>query len=240
MDYEFKDNATKIALKKKAESYYMQNKLEESLKTYEQLISYYKPNEELLRQFDLLKIIGGIYGLLKNPQQTIEIYIKALKIFNSLEEDIQEQALEEKLLLLYDLAAVYSKLKQHPKALLIYKNLLNLHTEYGPLVGIADDLFEIANIYYKQEDYYKALENYYESLKLYDDLKHQGQQGIIHYHIGEILHLKENFTEAFPHLDKALMIFTKINLEMPFEVIEENEYYRKAKTLWEHIKRRMI
>ena len=113
-----------------------------------------------------------------------------------------------------------------------------MHTEYGPLVGIADDLFEIANIYYKQEENYKALENYHESLKLNDELEHQGQQGIIHYNIGKIFHLKENFTEAFPHLDIALMIFTKINLEMPFEVIEENEYYRKAKILWEDCKKR--
>ena len=70
-----------MAFKKKAEIYYRQNKLEESLKTYENLISYYKPNEKLLKQFDLLKTIGGIHGLLKNPQQTIEIYIKALKQF---------------------------------------------------------------------------------------------------------------------------------------------------------------
>ena len=48
--------------------------------------------------------------------------------------------------------------------------------------------------------------------------------------------MQENANEAFKHLDKALMIFTKINLEMPFEVVEENEYYLKAKTLWDDIK----
>jgi len=121
-------------------------------------------------------------------------------------------------------ALSYSKLKQYQRAMLIYKNLLKIHTKHGPLVGIANDLFEIANIYYKQEDYHNALENYYECLKLYDELKHQGQQGIIHYYIGKIFHSQEKFTEAFTHLDKALMIFTKLNLEMPFEVIEENDY----------------
>lgn len=55
-------------------------------------------------------------------------------------------------------------------------------------------------------------------------MKHPGQEGIVHYYIGKILHLQENVNEAFKHLDKALMIFTKINLEIPFEDIEENEY----------------
>ncbi len=226
----------RIALKKKAEIYYMQNNLQESLETYEDLISYYKSKEEPLRQFELLKNIGKIYGLLNNSNKAIENYNNALEKFNSLEKERQKEFLEEKIFLLYDLAAFYSKLNQYTEALKFYEDLFQLHSKYGALEGIADDLFEIASIHYKKKDYDKSLLNYYESLKIYNELKLPGQEGIVHYYIGKILHLQENANEAFKHLDKALMIFTKISLEMPFEVVEENEYYLKAKTLWDDIK----
>lgn len=230
------ESNNKMVLKKEAEIYYMQNNLESSLESYKFLISIYKPDEEQLEQFEILKNIGGIYGLLKNPEYTIEYYENALVRYNNLEEDIQNDFLEEKIFLLYDLATAYSKLKQYPKTLLIYERLIQIHSNYGPIVGIADDLFEIANIYLKQKEHNTALKNYYKSLEIYEELKHEGQQGIIHYYIGKILHLQDEFTEAFAHLDIALMIFTKVYLEMPFENIEENEYYRKAKQLWDDIR----
>ena len=234
---ELKPN-NKIALKKKAEIFYMSNQLTKSLSTYEKLINIYKIKEDPLKQFEIYKNIGDIYGLLENPSKVIRNYERALERFSNLDVNTQEQFFEEKILLLSDLAACYVKLKDYSEAIKHYQILLQIHIEFGPMEGIADNLFEIAMILYKQKFYGKSFKNFYESLKIYKELQYLSQEGIINYYLGKIIYLKNDFNEAYKHLDRALMLFTKIGFENPFEDIESNEYYIKAKTLWEDIRKR--
>ncbi|MFX1443104.1 MAG: tetratricopeptide repeat protein [Promethearchaeota archaeon] len=219
------------ALNKVGNIYYALNNLTEALSIYDNLRSICKRLGLREKESLVLEKIGRIYSLQGKYSTAINVYLEALALYNRIEHaEIKPQ--EEKILLLYNIGDLYKRQKNYEQALLLYKQLLQIHSEFGPLGGIADDLAEIGGILNRQKKFSEALNKFKEALQIYNVEKILSKTTIVLFEIGKI-HFKLNqHSEALLYLEEALKNFKKLGLKEP-----DDYYYKKTNELIKEIKK---
>ena len=219
------------ALNKVGNIYFALNNLPEALSIYNNLRSICKRLGLLEKERAVLEKIGRIYSLQGKYSIATNVYLEALAIYDQME--LAEAKPEEgKFLLLYDIGELYKKQKNYAQALSLYKQLLQLHSEFGPLGGIADDLAKIGSILCKQKNYSEALNKFKEALQIYRVEKIMSKTAIALFEIGKIYYKLTQHSNALHYLDEALNNFKKLGLKEP-----DDYYYEKTKKMIEEIKK---
>jgi tetratricopeptide (TPR) repeat protein len=190
------------ALERKAEIYYIQNNLTQALEIYKKLVSKYESIEEKFALAQVFRLMGNIYNSLNEPKLAIETYKKCLKI-----HETHLDPSEELFFLLYDLGDLYYKSGNYIEALKIYKKVLKLREEQGPLEGFAEDFSSIARIYFKLKKYYKSTEYYKKALEIYEVSNDQTSIALILLWLSKSLHFQIKYDEAYDMIIQAIGIF---------------------------------
>jgi len=225
----YPDNIT--ALNKIGNTYFAIDNLSEALSNYDKLRSVYRRLGLLEKERMALEKIGRIYSLQGKDSVAINVYLEVLDIYEQME--FKDAKLDEgKFLVLYNLGDLYKRQKNYTQALSIYQQLLALHSEFGPLEGIADDLSEIGKILYKQGNFSEGLDKFKEALQIYNVESILSKTAITLFEIGKIYYNLDQYSEAFPYLDNAFNYFKELGLQAP-----DDYYYTNVKKMLEEIKK---
>jgi tetratricopeptide (TPR) repeat protein len=231
------------ALLMKADMYYGQGYLKDSLAIYENVRSIYKseyPDEiKSIEYFHILKKIAKVHKVLENISQSITYYKELLQMYKLLKDKMDKDLdSEEKEYLLNELGGLYTKLEKYEKALNYYQKLLKVHNKHGDNEAYADDAIAIGNIFTMQQQYNKAKKYYNQALNYYENSEDKGMQGVLYYYLGDISYKQGDNNKALNHLESALMRFEKVNLEKNAIDMEKQEYYKNALNLWKNLKKK--
>jgi tetratricopeptide (TPR) repeat protein len=207
------------------------NNFPEALKIYNNLRSICKRLGLLKKEKEVLEKIGRIYALEGKYSNATNVYLEALVVYDQI-EPTEIRPREEKLLLLYNIGDLYKRQKNYDQALSLYKQLLQIHSEFGPLGGIADDLAEIGCILEKQQHFSDALDKFKEALQIYKVEKTLSKTAIILFEIGKIYYTLSQYSDARLYLNEALEEFEKLGLSEP-----DDYYYKKTKELINQMKK---
>lgn len=211
--------------------YFALNNLSESLSIYNNLRSIFKRLGLLDKERSVLEKIGRIYTIQGKYPAAINIYLEALEIYDKMKIG-ETKPQEGKFLLLYTIGDLFKREKNYAKALSVFTLLLQLHSEFGPLEGIADDLSEMGTILCKQKNLSEGLKKFEEALQIYKVEKILSKTAISLFEIGKIYYRLNQYSKALPYLEEAFNIFKKLGLFAP-----EEYYYRKIKKMLEDIKK---
>lgn len=217
------------ALNKIGNIYFELNNLTEALDVYNNLRSICKRFEFLDKERCALEIIGRIYTLLGKYCIAVNIYLEAFTIYDKLETPGGKPK-EGKLLLLSKISDLYYRQKNYDQTLSTYKTLLELHSQFGPLEGIADDLTDIGRVLYKQEKYSEALNKLKEALQIYKSEESLSKMIIAQFEIGRVYYKSNHYSEALPYLEEVLSNYEKLGLEDP-----DDYYYKKTRNMMKEI-----
>ncbi len=218
------------ALNKIGDIYYEQSNLTEALDTFNNLRSICKRFGFLEKEKRVLEDIGRVYTLLGKYSVAVNIYLEALAIYDEI-ESTKGKMEEGKLTLLYKVSELYYRQKNYERALLTYGKLLHLHSQFGIVEGIADDLTEIGKILYKQKKFSKATSKLKEALQIYEGQELLSKMVIIQFELGRICYKSNQYSEALPYLKETLSSCKKLGLEKP-----DDYYYEKTKKMLKEIK----
>ncbi|TFG27167.1 MAG: tetratricopeptide repeat protein [Promethearchaeota archaeon] len=218
-------------LNKVGNIYFALNNLSESLSIYNNLRSIFKRLGLLEREREVLEKIGRIYTIQGKYSGAINIYLEALELYDKI-EDGSAKPDEGKFLLLYTIGDLYKRQKSYAKALSSFTLLLQLHSEFGPLEGIADDLSEIGSILCKQRSFSDGLKKFEEALQIYKAERIVSKTAISLFEIGKIYYKLNQYLKALPYLDEAFNYFKELGLLTPDEY-----YYRNIKKMLEDSKK---
>jgi len=217
------------ALNKLGNIYFELNNLTEALDIYNNLRSICKRFEFLDKERCALEIIGRIYTLLSKYSFAVNIYLEALAIYDKLESPGGKPK-EGKLLLLSKISDLFYRQKNYEQTITTYKALLELHSQFGPLEGIADDLTDIGRVLYKQEKYSEALNKLNEAIQIYKGEESLSKMVIAQFEMGRIYYKSNKYSEAIPYLEDSMNMYKKLGLDDP-----DDYYYKKTKRMLDDI-----
>ncbi len=176
---------------------------------------------------DVLLVKGQLYYDIGDYELSLESYLEADKIFDSIKDD------SNKGLILGEIAIVYSELGQLETAISYQKKVLALQKENNDLMSLSIGHYNISTSYMDLKDYEKAKAHIH---KAYDLSKKIGDTVGIGYALKEIAMLKSkegNYESAILSLNSALLIFEENNLPIMkvLSYLTRAKYRAKVKDL---------
>lgn len=158
-----------------------------------------------------LNNIGVIYKEQGNYPKALELYFKALKIYENIRQSDGTLGSKKNIAtLLMNIGNIYYYQDDIDKTLEYYQKSLIIRKEIGDNKGIAISLNNIANIYGNQGDYPKALEQYFIALDIFEEIKDNGNIAASISNIGDIYMNQGKTKEALQQFFKSLKIMEEM------------------------------
>lgn len=149
--------------------------------------------------------LGNFYSDLKNNEQAIEYFNKAIGIFSSIS---YESGLAR---VCSALSSVYQRMEDYDKALELAQHAMGIQEKNGYGMGLSRSLNDIGSIYASIKNYVKAKEYLHRSLELREKIA--SKQAIVTTltELGEVHAKLEEYDEALGFLHKAEEVATAID-----------------------------
>ncbi|MBI5219020.1 MAG: tetratricopeptide repeat protein [Bacteroidia bacterium] len=136
--------------------------------------------------------IGIVYHVQGDYPKAIEYALKALKIYEELNDKKGRAAL------LGNIGIVYHVQGDYPNALDYYFKALKIREELGNKRGIASGLGNIGIVYKDQGDYPNALVYYFKALKTYEELRDKNGIATVLGNIGNVYLEQGDYSKVYP------------------------------------------
>lgn len=149
------------------------------------------------------RCLGNIYRFQGEYTQSLEYYLKGLKIF---EQQNDKQGIVR---VLYNIGHVYFDMYDYSKALEYYQKGLLLAEELKDESLIYAIYVSLAGVYSEQKDYDKTLEYLFKTLEYYKTQKKLVNQAIVTENIGKTYYAKED-ARALDYFFEALNLMEKL------------------------------
>lgn len=138
----------------------------------------------------------------------------------------------------------------YAQAATIYNVILKISRQHNVLLGIANALVGLGDVYAAQGDYIRAADNYQTVMKMAEDLSHKEAIAAMSVKLGNIHYYQGNFTQAMEYYQRSAQGYeelgSKVNIAYPLFSIgnayfaqgnypQALEYLRKSLTIYEQI-----
>ncbi|MEN8120390.1 MAG: tetratricopeptide repeat protein [Bacteroidota bacterium] len=148
-----------------------------------------------------LKNIGVINLFTGDYDKAEEYHLKALKIFNSINNSEGISGCHNNLGMIYAIKGDFiSAVKHYEKSLVIDKKTNNIN-------GIANSLTNLGNVFQKQGNYNQAIEYYIEVLKIREKLNDKTGIADVYNNIGALNEKQHEYDKALQNYQKALILY---------------------------------
>ncbi len=185
-----------------------------------EIAGHYRDEDFIYRKMQLLNNLGNAYSLQSNYVKSIQYYIMASHLSDTLikinpTEEIYKQSLAvsyANIGILYYLDHKYDKsLTNYLKAQSLFKYLTN-NEQKGQILN------NIGIIYLEQKDFYKAIDYYNQALQLFKKSNIESGICMIYNNLGEVYNKIDKKEKALNYLKKAYKIKKKLNDNYGMEV----------------------
>jgi PAS domain S-box-containing protein len=207
------DNKKELkSLKLIARAYYNLGNNQNALKYYNLALSISIQEKDKISEIEIINKIGVLYRILGSLHLSLEKHIKALELSNQIPDPDTL-----KVQIFNDLGVLYRNFNDNEKAMLSYKEALNLSFKRNYLKGQGIAYKNIGNLMFYSKNYDSAIVYYNKALQVYSDknIPLYFKSGILN-NIGNVNRMKKDFKTALKYYNLALEISLDIedkNLE---------------------------
>jgi CHAT domain-containing protein/Tfp pilus assembly protein PilF len=176
---------------------------DQSIQAYEQSLTRYQQLKDLPNQASILNNLGSTYANRAEYSRALNYHQQALEIYRATNDRLSVASL-----LLYNLAAVYSNLRQEEQARDCYRQAIAiLATVPGP--SKAEALSSTGWAYYSLDQYSEAIAAYQKALGIYQSTGDLANQAEMLMSIGFAQTYDRKYKAAIASYEKALVILVK-------------------------------
>lgn len=203
-----KQDSEKSPLNFKLANFYLDKNLDSAYFYYEKALENAYSTKFKDSIATMLIKLGKKYADNNSLDKAIKTYLNAGLIFNK----INNSAKTAKVYRL--LAFVYDQLNDEREAMNYNVRSLNIYKGIDDQKGIADNLNDIGNLYYTQENYTTANSYYNEALTIYTNLNDKNGQAISYTNLGNSISDSGNLKAGLDYYFKSQCLLTDSNYEL--------------------------